>query len=144
VKEDGRNFIRVVRPLLGKSKSRCGFFLGPPACNGVSRYKTVKKFPNVDATIHFVNETWIFLNSVFTARNMYSYIGTYISYLRRDQKERIVYVSAEQLPDDGFAIEHDCILLPLVNDPHPDPFLHASDAESSDIEADCENACIDP
>jgi hypothetical protein len=33
---------------------------------------------------------------------MYSDIGTYIRYLHRDHKERIVYVSAEKLPDDGF------------------------------------------
>jgi len=74
----------------------------------------------------------------------YSYIGTYITHLRRNHKERIVYVSAEQLPDDGFAIEHDSILLPVVHEPHCDLFLHPSDDNSSDTEADSENACIDP
>jgi len=37
VKEDERNPIRVVGPLFGKSKLRCGFFRGQPACNSVSR-----------------------------------------------------------------------------------------------------------
>jgi hypothetical protein len=74
----------------------------------------------------------------------YSYIGTYIAHLRCDHKERTVYVSAEQLPDDGCAIEHDSIRLPFVHEPHHDPFLHHSDDDSSDTEADSENACIDP
>jgi len=72
-----------------------------------------------------------------------SYIGGYITHLRRDHKERILYISAEQLPDDGIAIEHDSILLPFVLEPHRDPFLHPSDDDSSDTEADSENACID-
>jgi len=74
----------------------------------------------------------------------YFYIGAYITHLHRNHKERIVYVSAEQLPDDGFAIEHYSILLPFVHEPHHDPFLHPSDDDSSDTEADSENACIDP
>ena len=48
------------------------------------------------------------------------------------------------VPDDGFAIEYDSILLPFVHEPHRDPFLHPSDDDSSDTEADSENACIDP
>jgi len=74
----------------------------------------------------------------------YSYIGAYITHLRCDHKERIVYISAEELPDDGFAIEHDSILLPFVHEPHHDSFLHPSDDDSSDTGADSENACIDP
>jgi len=74
----------------------------------------------------------------------YSYIGTYMAHLRRDHKERRVYVSAEQLPDDGFAIEHDSIRLPIVHEPHHDAFFHPSDDDSSDTEADSKNACIDP
>jgi len=57
---------------------------------------------------------------------MYSYIDAYITHLHCNHKEMIVYVSAEQLPDDGFAIEHDCILLPFAHEPHRDPFLHPS------------------
>jgi hypothetical protein len=72
------------------------------------------------------------------------YIGAYITHLCRDHKERIVYVSAEPLPDDGFAIEYDSILLPFGHEPHHDPFLHPSDDHSSDTEADSKNACIDP
>jgi len=68
VKEDERNPTRVVQPLFGKSKSRCGFFRGQPAWNGVSRYETVETLLNVVATVHFANETWIFVNNVFTAR----------------------------------------------------------------------------
>jgi len=74
----------------------------------------------------------------------YSHIGAYITQLRRDHKERIVYVSAEQLPDDGFAIEHDSILLPFVHETHHDPSFHPSDVDSSDTEADSEDVCIDP
>jgi hypothetical protein len=54
-----------------------------------------------------------------------------------------VYVSAEHLLHDGFAIEHDCLLLPLVHEPHHNPFLHFSDDDSSNPEADSENPCID-
>jgi len=56
----------------------------------------------------------------------------------------IVFVSAEQLPDYGFAIEHNRIILPFVHEPHQDPSLHLSDDDSSDSEADCQNASIDP
>jgi hypothetical protein len=75
---------------------------------------------------------------------MYCYIGAYITYLRCDQKDRILYVSAKQLADDGFPIEHDSILLPFVPEPHQNAFLHPYDDDSSDTEADSENACIDP
>jgi hypothetical protein len=75
---------------------------------------------------------------------MYSYISAYITHLRCDHKEWIVYVSADQLPDDGFAIEHNSIRLPFVHEQHHNPFLHPSDYDSSDTEADSENACIDP
>jgi hypothetical protein len=74
----------------------------------------------------------------------YSYIGAYITHLRCDHKARIAYVSAEQLPGDGFAIEQDSIVLPFVHEPHNDPSLHPSDDDSSDTEADIENVCIDP
>jgi hypothetical protein len=74
----------------------------------------------------------------------YFYIGAYITHLRRDHKARIVYLSAEQLPDDGFAIKHDSILLPFVHEPHNYHFLHPSDNDSSDPEADTVSACIDP
>jgi hypothetical protein len=67
VKEDERNSRRVVGPLFGKSKSRCGFVQGQPACNGVSSYKTIKRLLSMVAAFHFANETWIFVNSVFTA-----------------------------------------------------------------------------
>jgi len=74
----------------------------------------------------------------------YTYIGAYITHLRCDHKARRVYVSSEQLPDDGFAIEQDSFLFPFFHEPHPKPFLHPSDNDSSDSEADSENACIDP
>ena len=74
----------------------------------------------------------------------YSYISAYITDLRRDHKETTVYVSAEQLPDDGFVTKHDSILLSFVHEPHHDPFLHPSNVDSSDTGADSETACIDP
>jgi len=74
----------------------------------------------------------------------YYHIGAYITHLRRDDTERIVYLSAEPLPDDGFAIEHDCIQLPFVHEPHRDILLHPSVNESSDTEAKWMNARIDP
>jgi len=75
---------------------------------------------------------------------MYSYIGAQITQLRRDHERRTVYVSAEQLPDDRFALERNRTPLSLVQEQHRDPVLHLSDDDSSDIEADSENACIDP
>jgi len=75
---------------------------------------------------------------------MYSYISAFTTHFCRDHNKRIVYVSAEQLPDDGFAVEHDSMLLPFVHDLHPDPFLHPSDDDSSDTEVDSKNVCIDP
>ena len=48
------------------------------------------------------------------------------------------------MPDDGVAIEHESILLPFIHELHQDPFLHPSDDDSSDTEADSENAFIDP
>jgi hypothetical protein len=74
----------------------------------------------------------------------YFYIGDYITHLRGDHKGRIVYISAEQVPDNGFAIGHDSILLPFVHEPHRDPFLYPSHDDSSNTEDDGENACIDP
>jgi len=73
----------------------------------------------------------------------YCYICAYITHLRRDYRERIIYFSAEQLPDDGLEIEHDSNLLPFIHEPCRDPFLHPSDHVSCDTEADRENACID-
>jgi len=73
---------------------------------------------------------------------MYSYIGTYITHLHYDHKDRIVYVSAEQLPDDGFAIKHDGILFPFDHEPLWDPFPQPSDNDSKDTEDDSANVCI--
>jgi hypothetical protein len=74
----------------------------------------------------------------------YYYIGCNNTDLHRNNKECIVDVSAEQLPDEGFAIEHTSILHPFIHNTHRDPFLNPSDDVSSDTEADSENACIDP
>jgi hypothetical protein len=73
----------------------------------------------------------------------YSYISAYITHLRRNQKERIVYVSAKQLPDDDFAIEQDSIIFPFIYEPHRDTFLYPSEDDSSYTEADSETASID-
>jgi hypothetical protein len=56
----------------------------------------------------------------------------------------MVYLLAETLPDDDFAIKYDSILLPFIHELHSDPVLHPSDHDSSDTEADSNNACIDP
>jgi len=53
-----------------------------------------------------------------------SYIGTHITHLYQDHQERIVYISAEQLPDDGYAFKHDIILLQLVHEPHCEVFFN--------------------
>jgi len=73
---------------------------------------------------------------------MYSYIGAYTTHLHRNHKYRIVYVSANQLPDDGFAIKHDCILLPFIHELHHDPLVHYSDNDSGATESDRKNVCI--
>jgi len=75
---------------------------------------------------------------------MYSYIGAYITHLRCNHEEATLAVSAEQLPDNGSAIEHDSILLPFVDELHHDPVHHPSDNVSSHTEADSENASVDP
>jgi len=75
---------------------------------------------------------------------MYSYIGAYITHLRRSHREGIVYISADQLPDDDFAIEHNSILLPFILKMHRDPILHPSDNDSSVTQANSENSSIDP
>jgi len=74
---------------------------------------------------------------------VYFSIGSYVTHLRRDHKERILYVSAEQFPDDSSAIEHDTVLLSFVHEPHSDPFPHPSNNDSSDTEGDSENEWID-
>jgi hypothetical protein len=74
----------------------------------------------------------------------YSYIAADITHLHPDHKQRIVYVSAKELADDGFAIEHESILHPFIHEPRHDPFLHPSDDDSINIYATSENGCIDP
>jgi len=75
---------------------------------------------------------------------MYCCIDAYITHLYHDQNETIVYVSAEQFADDGFEIEYVRILLLFVYQLHCYPFLHPSVDDSSDTQADSENACIVP
>jgi len=41
-------------------------------------------------------------------------------------------------------MNHNSIQLPFVHEPHRDPSLNRSDADSSDPEPNCENVCIDP
>jgi len=64
----------------------------------------------------------------------YSNISSYITHLPRDNQERVLQVSAESLPDDGFAIEHDSILLLFIHQLHCDPLLDPSNHKSSDID----------
>jgi hypothetical protein len=73
----------------------------------------------------------------------HSYIGAYYTHLCRDYKVKIVSVSAEHVPDNGFAIEHDSILLPFILEPHRNQFCHHFDANSCSKEAKSENDCID-
>jgi len=73
---------------------------------------------------------------------LYSNIGDYISHLSHDNEERILYVSAKQLSDDGFVIKCITILLKLVKDPHRDPVLHPSDADPSITESKSETGCV--
>lgn len=75
---------------------------------------------------------------------MYSSIGSYITHLHRGHKVRIVDVPAKQPSDDGSMIEHSSILLPFIHDPHLDPFLHLSNGDSNDVEANNENMLYDP
>jgi len=55
----------------------------------------------------------------------------------------MVYLSAEQLRNDDFTIQHDSILLPFILELHRYPFLHCLDNDASDTEADSDNACVD-
>jgi hypothetical protein len=74
----------------------------------------------------------------------YTNISTYITDLGRYPKDRIIYVSAKQLPDHGFAIEHNSILLPFVQELRHNCLLHPSDDDFCDTEADSRHACIKP
>jgi len=73
----------------------------------------------------------------------YSYIAADITHLSYNLVDRIVYVAAGQLQDDGFAIKHNSTLLPFGHELHCNPLLHPSDDDSSDTEADSENAFMD-
>jgi hypothetical protein len=74
----------------------------------------------------------------------YSYIGTLITHHCINQKERIEYVSAEELPDVGFAIKQDSIEPPFVHQQQCNTFFHPVNDDSSDTEADSGIAFIDP
>jgi len=74
----------------------------------------------------------------------YSYIGTNITHLDRNHKERFVYVSAAQLPDDCVVIEHDRSLLPFVHELLCNHSVHISKDDSSNTEADSDKAFDDP
>jgi len=74
----------------------------------------------------------------------YSYIGADITHLCGNHSESIIYISAKQLPDDGFMIEHDRLQLPFLHESHCDSFLHPSDDGSSNTEANTNDAYIDP
>lgn len=76
--------------------------------------------------------------------NPYFYIGAYITQLCQYNNVRIGYIVAKQLPDDGFVIEYNSILMSFVYEPYRDCFLPHSDDDCSDTEADCYNECIDP
>jgi hypothetical protein len=67
-----------------------------------------------------------------------------MTYLCHNNKDRIVYVSADRLPNHGFPIEQNSILLAFIIERHRDPFLHSTDYDSSNGDADCENAFINP
>ena len=75
---------------------------------------------------------------------MYPYIGTYSTDLCGDHQEWILYVSAEQLPEDCSAIKHNNILLPFIHEPHSNPCPHPSNNDSSNTEANSQNACVNP
>jgi len=72
----------------------------------------------------------------------YSYIGNCIIHAHRDHNEMIVYISAKYIPDDSFTIERNGILLSFNHGPHCDLFLHPSDDDHCDTEANSENTCI--
>lgn len=73
----------------------------------------------------------------------YTNITAYITHLRHDHTERMVYIFVWTLADDGFAIALDSIPPPLVHELYCNPFLHHSDHDSSYADADCNSASID-
>lgn len=75
---------------------------------------------------------------------LYSYIGAFITYLHGDYQVMIVYVSGEQLPDDGVVSELDRNLLSFVHGLRRNPFFHSSDDDSSNSVADSQNVSIYP
>jgi len=73
-----------------------------------------------------------------------SYIGAYNTHLHCDPNESIVYVPAEQQPDDSFAIESDTILHAFSHELHRNLCLHPSNYEICNTAANSDPECIDP
>lgn len=74
---------------------------------------------------------------------MYFDIGMYITILCRDHNECTIQISAEQLPDDGVAIDHHTTLLPFIPELYHDHLLHCSNDNFGATVVDIKNACID-
>ena len=75
---------------------------------------------------------------------MCSCIRPYIGHLRRAYTACIVYVTAEELPDNGFVIEIDSILLQFIPELHHDHQIPHSNDNSNNTEADIENVFVNP
>jgi len=67
---------------------------------------------------------------------MYSCFGTYTSPIHRYRKQMIEHVLVEQLPVDGFGMNHYSTLLPFVHETHRDPVVHRFYHDFNDTEAD--------
>jgi len=75
---------------------------------------------------------------------MYSYIRDYITHFHPNRNVRNLYILHKQLWDDGSVIRFNGILLALIHELYIDHLLQPSDDDSSDAEADGDNACDDP
>jgi hypothetical protein len=106
--------------------------------------KPIRKLLNVIAINDFSNKKMDIRQQCLYCSKLYSYSGTFINYVGADYTLMIVYVSGEQLSDDGTVGEHNSDLLSFVHALLRNPFVHPSDGDSSNSVADSQNVSTNP
>jgi len=144
VTEDERNSTRVVGPLFGKCPLRWGFFREPGGLQWWVYLQNHRHAPWHCCNISLCKGNIGIHQQGFYCSKTYTYSGTYIIQHYHNPKQSIGQVSAEQLPDDGFEIEHNISLHPFIHELHHDRILHPSHNDSSHTEANSQNESFDP
>jgi hypothetical protein len=86
-------------------------------------------------TLHFANEIGIILNSDFTASRHIPSLELILVTVCCNCTKMVSYMSAKQLPDNGFVTELDRLLLAYVHEACCDQFVLLSENNSSDKES---------